>query len=111
MNSKEKSDIARKLKVLNHALESGNVSKTCRYFGVSRETYYQWKRAYENHGELALANSKPCLENPKLRTAPEVEEKILYVRKNYYLGQLRISWYLNTLSWGFFFAMTKIYFR
>ena len=29
MNSKEKSDIARKLKVLNHGLESKNVSKTC----------------------------------------------------------------------------------
>lgn len=95
MNSKEKSDIARKLKVLNHAVESQNVSKTCRYFGISRETYYQWKRAYEKYGESALINSKPCPENPKLRTSPEIEEKILYVRKNYYLGQLRISWYLK----------------
>lgn len=95
MTNKEKSDIARKLRVLNHAIESGNVSKTCRYFGISRETYYQWKRAYEKHGESALINSKPCPENPKLRTSPEIEEKILYVRKNYYLGQLRISWYLK----------------
>lgn len=41
MNSKEKSDIARKLRVLNHGLASKNVSKTCRYFGISRETYYK----------------------------------------------------------------------
>lgn len=95
MNNKEKSDIARKLRILNHGLESDNVSKTCRYFGISRETYYKWKRDYENHGEAALINSKPCPENPKLRTPPEIEEKILYIRKNYYLGQLRISWYLK----------------
>lgn len=95
MTNKGKSDIARKLRVLNHALESGNVSKTCRYFGISRETYYKWKRDYEKHGESALINCKPCPENPKLRTPPEIEEKIIYVRKNYYLGQQRISWYLR----------------
>lgn len=95
MNSKGKSDIARKLRILNHGLESGNISKTCRYFGISRETYYKWKRDYENYGESALINSKPCPENPKLRTPPEIEDKILHVRKNYYLGQLRISWYLQ----------------
>lgn len=95
MNQKAKSDILRKLKVLNHAKISKNISKTCRYFGISRETFYQWKRSYEQFGEKALINSKPCPENPKLRTRPEVEEKILYIRKNYYLGQQRISWYLE----------------
>lgn len=95
MNNKAKSDISRKLKVLHHAKKTRNVSKTCRYFGVSREAFYCWKRAYEQQGEHALINSKPCPENPKLRTAPEIEEKIIYIRKNYYLGQLRISWYLK----------------
>jgi transposase-like protein len=69
--------IHRKLKVLQHAHESGNVSKTCRYFGISREAFYHWKRAYEKYGEQALINSKPCPENPKLRTPPEIEEKIV----------------------------------
>lgn len=95
MTNKERSDIARKLKVLNHVLELGNVSKTCRYFGISREAYYQWKRAYAEYGEKGLINSKPCPENPTLRTAPAIEEKIIYIRKNYYLGQQRISWYLK----------------
>ena len=36
-----------------------------------------------------------CPENPKLHTPPEIEEKILYLRRNYHLGQLRISWYLK----------------
>jgi len=95
MSIKEQSDIRRKLKVLNHAKETGNISKTCRHFGISREAFYQWKRAYEAKGESALINSKPCPQNPKLRVPAAIEEKILYLRKHYYLGQLRISWYLK----------------
>ena len=88
-------DIRRKLQVLNYAKTNGNFSKTCRYFGISRETFYKWKRDYEGNGESALINSKPCPQNPKLRIPADIEEKIIYLRKNYYLGQLRISWYLE----------------
>lgn len=95
MNIKAIADIRRKLKVLSYAKEIGNVSKACRYFGVSRETYYQWKRDYERDGERALINSKPCPQNPKIRVPLHVEELIIYLRTNYYLGQLRISWYLK----------------
>src|SRR5205085_6384968 len=95
MTQVELRDVSRKLRILNHAQESGNVSKTCRYFGVSRETFYQWKKAYAHDGESALINSKPCPQNPKLRIPAHIEERILYLRKNYYLGQLRISWYLK----------------
>lgn len=93
--TKAQRDIKRKLGVLNYAKEIGNVSKACRYYGISREAFYTWKRAYERHGEKALINSKPCPENPKLRTPPEIEEKILHLRRKYHLGQLRISWYLQ----------------
>ena len=88
-------DIRRKLRILEHAKGTGNVSKTCRHFGISREIFYRWKRAYQENGETALINQKPCPENPKLRTPPEIEEKILYLRSTYHLGQLRIPWYLN----------------
>ena len=54
MSSKELSDIRRKLRIIQHGQESGNVSKTCRYFGISRETYYKWKKDYESEGESAL---------------------------------------------------------
>ena len=90
-------DIARKLRVLTHAKETGNVSETCRYFGISREIFYQWKRAYEQHGEEALINRKPCPENLKRRTPPEIEEKILHLRRVYHLGPVRISWYLKRI--------------
>lgn len=60
-------DIHRKLGILTHAQQTGNASKTCRYFGISRETFYKWRRLYRLHGETALVNSKPCPENPSLR--------------------------------------------
>ena len=93
--TKAQRDIKRKLRVLNYAKEIGNISKACRYFEISRETFYQWKKAYEQHGEKAMINSKPFPQNPKLRTPPEIEEKILHLRRKYHLGQLRISWYLQ----------------
>jgi transposase-like protein len=95
MTQVEQRDVSRKLRILNHAQESGNVSKTCRYFGVSREAFYQWKKAYKQDGERALVNSKPCPQNLKLRTPAHIEEKILYLRRTYHLGQLRIAWYLQ----------------
>lgn len=88
-------DIKRKLAILQYAEELRNVSMACLHFGVSRDCFYRWKRQYREHGEAALVNSKPCPENPKLRTPPEIEEKILYLRRRYHLGQLRISWYLK----------------
>jgi len=82
MTIKAKRDISKKLRVLNHARESGNISKTCRYFGISREIFYQWKRAYEARGETALIDSRPCPQNLKRRVPLAIEEKILYLRKN-----------------------------
>ena len=55
--TKAQRDIKRKLRVLDYDQEIGNVSKTCRYFGISRQTFYLWKRAYEQHGEKALIYS------------------------------------------------------
>lgn len=76
-------DIRRKLRVLNYAQEIGNVARTCRFFGISREIFYRWKRAYEREGEEALINSKPCPENPSIRVPAAIEEKILHLRKHY----------------------------
>lgn len=88
-------DINRKLRILKHAQMTGNVSKTCRYFGISRTAFYDWKKALNEKGEEGLINQKPCPKNHKLRMPPEVVEKILYLRRKYHLRQLRISWYLK----------------
>ncbi len=88
-------DIRRKLRALRHFEESGSVSKTSRYFGISRQSFYSWKKAYEQQGEIGLINSKPCPENPALRTPAYIEEKVLYLRKTYHLGPERITMYLE----------------
>lgn len=88
-------DINRKLRILKHAEETGNIAKTCRYFGISREIFYRWRRTYAEKGECGLINSKPCPENPKLRVPNHIEEKILYLRQTYHLGAMRISWFLE----------------
>lgn len=74
MTVQQQRDISRKLRILNHAKQTGNISKTCRYFGISREIFYRWKRALDEKGEAALINS---------------------LRRTYHLGQLRIAWYLK----------------
>jgi transposase len=88
-------DISRKLEILKHGEETGKVSKACRYFGISREIFYRWKRNYAQEGESGLINSKPCPQNPKLRGPAFIEEKILHLRKTYHLGQVRISWFFD----------------
>ncbi len=63
-------DITRKLRALDYADQIGNVLKSCHYFGISRDTFYRWKRDYHQKEEQGLINSKPCPHNPKLRTPP-----------------------------------------
>ncbi|WP_161808167.1 helix-turn-helix domain-containing protein [Mycobacterium intracellulare] len=42
---------ANRLAVLQHAEEvSGNVAATCRYYDISRNVSYRWKRRYEDEG-------------------------------------------------------------
>jgi transposase-like protein len=86
MNRQAETDIRRKTKVLEHAKQLGNVSHTCRKYGVSRDGFYRWKKQLETAGPEALINSKPCPEKPKIRVPKDVEEKILYVRREFGLG-------------------------
>ena len=77
MNRKEEQEVRRKLKILNHANKTRNVSKTCRYWGISRDTFYRQKKDYAAKGENGLINSKTCPENPAVCVEPIIEEKIL----------------------------------
>jgi transposase-like protein len=44
-----------RLRVLQHAQRiSGNVSQTCRFFGVSRALFYIWKEHYQEQGVAGL---------------------------------------------------------
>jgi transposase-like protein len=49
MTEKEQQRLVRHcLAIIRHAEEvTGNVSQTCRYFGITRQTFYRWLRRYE----------------------------------------------------------------
>jgi transposase InsO family protein len=56
----------RRVALLDHAQRTGNVSASCRAFGVSRTRYYQWKKAADRYGLDALM--------PKARRSPQMPE-------------------------------------
>ena len=69
------------------------ISLSARWFITVRRAIYH-SRLIRRTVRRGLINSKPCPENPKLRTPLPIEEKILYPRRNYHFGQVRISGYL-----------------
>jgi hypothetical protein len=47
----EDRQVRRRLAILRHAEEvTGNVAMTCRYYGISRQNFYVWKRRYDELG-------------------------------------------------------------
>ena len=88
--------VKHRLAVLHHAAEvSGNVAATCRYYGISRPTFYKWLRRYEELGEDGLRDrSRRPLSCPH-ETKAEVVGKIMYLRQNYHFGPSKISMYLK----------------
>jgi transposase InsO family protein len=87
---------AHRLAIIRHAQElTGNVSKTCRYYGISRQVYYKWLRRYEEGGLDALRDrsSKPHV-SPRA-TRVEVVGKVIYLRQTYHFGPHKIAMYLK----------------
>ena len=46
-------DIKRKRCFLNHAVATGNITKTCRYFGSPQSLFYVWRNAYQENSKAA----------------------------------------------------------
>ncbi len=87
-------EIRRKLRVLQRAEELGNAAKAYRYFGIPKSTFYRWRERYIKFGEQGLINKKPIPGSHPNRTPDEIVEKVLYLRKKYHLGPMRIMWYM-----------------
>ena len=85
----------RRLAVLRHVEEvSGNVAATCRYYGISRECYYRWRRRYETDGLEGLKDRSHRPHHSPRATQAEVVEKIIWLRKHYHFGSAKIAMYL-----------------
>ena len=82
--------------ILNHYFnESKNASSTCRYYGISRKTFYKWLQRYNESGEMGLADrSKRPVISPRA-TSKEVVTKVLYLRQTYHFGAGRVVNYLK----------------
>ena len=92
MNSDAKL-IKRKVGVLELGRQLGNVSQACKVFGYSRDSFYRFKKLYEEGGELALRDivrqNRP---NAKNRVAPELESRVVKMAlDNPALGQQRVA--------------------
>ena len=69
--------VKRKLSIIELADFLKNVSQACRINGVSRQHFYDIKKAYDEHGVEGLkekSRRKPCVKN---RVAPEIEEAVM----------------------------------
>lgn len=88
--------IRHRVAVLRHAAEvTGNVSSTCRYFGISRPTFYRWLSRYEEFGEEGLRDGSSRPKHCPHETNADVVGKIMYLRQHYHFGPYKISMYLK----------------
>ncbi len=85
-----------RLAIIRHAQEvTGNVALTCRYYGISRQTYYSWVRRYEEFGLDGLRDRSKRPHVSPGATPSEVVAKIVYLRQNYHFGPRKIQMYLT----------------
>ncbi|MCT4544702.1 MAG: helix-turn-helix domain-containing protein [Vallitalea sp.] len=86
-----------KYMILKHALKENNVSQTCKLFGISRTTYYNWKKAYQKHGMIGLEVKEPTKPNMPNKVNKKIEHEILsYVERFPEDGPKRIYYELKT---------------
>jgi hypothetical protein len=55
----EQREIQKRKRILDHALQTGNVRLTCRYFGIGRATFYRLEQVVEGDGDAGRANRPP----------------------------------------------------
>ena len=72
----------KRLKWMDYYHQCRNVSRTCRYFGISRETFYEWQRRYDPfHLESLEEKSGRPRKTRQWEVRREQELRILALRK------------------------------
>ena len=97
MTDRERARLAsRRLAIIRHAREvSGNVSQTCRYYGITRQSYYVWLRRYLEKGVPGLADRSRRPHRSPQATSTEIVGKIVHLRQTYQFGPQKIAMYLR----------------
>ncbi len=73
-----------RLLVLREAKETGNVSATCRRFGVSRTLFYRWRKRLERYGADGV--------HPRRRAASRGRPPALDVQDERWIVALALAW-------------------
>jgi transposase InsO family protein len=78
MNTEAATKVAQqKLKVLELAETLGNITAACRQQGISRTSFYEYKRRFEENGLEGLKDLPPIVKNHPFTTAPEHEARVV----------------------------------
>lgn len=81
-----------RLTLLQLAEALGNVSEACRHRGVSRSQFYEYKRAFQEHGFEGLLDRPPIPRTFPNETPKEVKQKIIALSIEHPAwGQQRVS--------------------
>jgi len=77
-------DAAKRLRWMDHYARGQNARQTCRYFGISPQTFYRWKNRYDPYDLTTLEEES---RRPRVvrrsETPVKVIERILELRKEY----------------------------
>jgi len=86
---------ARLRMILHFKQVSRNVSRTCRFFGISRTQFYYWLRRYDAEGRAGLLDRKPGPARSPWRTPDHIEALVVQVRRERRYGALRLRYFLE----------------
>src|SRR5262245_18769772 len=88
--------VAWRLKIFEHAAVEGRpVAQTCRCFGISRKTFYKWKKRFDLAGPTGLCDRPRRPQRSPSAFSRDVISKVLYLRQHYHFGPGRIADYLR----------------
>lgn len=74
----------KRLAWFDHFRKTKNVAKTCRYFGISRKTFYSWQKRYDAHKLVSLESHSSEPRRKRVRmTTPEQETRIVVLRRQH----------------------------
>ena len=85
-----------RLNLLQLAERLNNVTEACKSRGISRSQFYEYKRAFQQHGFDGLTDRLPIPKNCPHETPVEIKEKVIAISIEHpRWGQLRVSDHLR----------------